>query len=76
MRITTIKSLWDMNQGINEFASYHYIKIMFWSSLFFCVGAVGILQITLFKSDSLLSLIGAYLIIKVVIYGYYWIKDR
>lgn len=76
MRITTIKSFWNMNQGINEFATYHYIKIMFWSSLAFCVGVVVILQITLFKSESLWSLIGAYIIIKLLIYGYFWIKDK
>ncbi|MHA2339302.1 MAG: hypothetical protein ACXACX_18485, partial [Candidatus Hodarchaeales archaeon] len=74
MRITTIKSFWDMNQGINEFTTYSYLLTVIISSLFFAIGVVAIIQFKLFRSDSLLSFIGAYLIVKVGVYVYIWVK--
>lgn len=76
MRITTIKSFIDMNQGINEFTTYSYIKTVIYSSIFFCIGAVVIIQIKVFNSDSLWSLIGAYLIVKLVVYFWVWAKHK
>lgn len=76
MKITTIKSFTDMNQGINEFTTYSYIKTVIYSSIFFCIGAVVIIQIKVFNSDSLWSLIGAYLIVKIVVYLWVWARHK
>ena len=75
-KITTIKSFTDMNQGINEFTTYSYIKTVIYSSIFFCIGAVVIIQVKIFNSDSFWSLIGAYLIVKLVVYLWVWARHK
>ena len=75
-KITTIKSFTNMNQGINEFTTYSYIKTVIYSSIFFCIGAVVIIQVKIFNSDSLWSLIGAYLIVKLVVYLWVWARHK
>lgn len=74
--ITTIKSLGDINKGINEFTTFSYFKTVIYSSILFAIGAVTIIQLKLFKSNSLSSLIGAYLIVKISVYLYVWAKDK
>ena len=76
MRITTMKSFFDINKGINEFTTYSYLKIVIYSSILFAIGAVTIVQLKLFKSTSLSSLIGAYIVVKLGVYLYVWAKHK
>ncbi len=75
-KIITIKSFVDVNQGINEFTTYSYLKIVIYSSILFAIGAVTIVQLKFFKSNSLSSLIGAYIIVKLAVYIYVWAKHK
>jgi len=76
MKITTIKSFMDMNQGINEFTTFTYLKIVLYNSIIFCVGVITIIQLKLFKSNSLWAYIGAYAIAKLCVYIWIWIKHK
>lgn len=72
----SIKSYWSMNKGINEMTSYPYFIGVILSSILFAIGFVTLVQLKLFREQNMVTLIFAYLLIKIGVYVYIWAKYK
>jgi len=71
-----IKSFGQINKGVNEMLSMSYIISTLLSSIIFALGALTIIQSKLFEEDTLGTLILSYLIIKITISAFIYVKYK
>lgn len=69
----TIKPFIDMNTGINAMDFVYFLTTII-SSITFAIGLIGLLQIKVFQENTLTTLVGSYIIIKLIIYVIVWAK--
>ena len=67
-----IKKINELNVGINKMTSVSYFLAAFFSAITFTLGVMFLLQDNLFDTDSYVTLFGAYIVLKVVIYVVAW----
>lgn len=67
-----IKKIKELNVGINKMTSVSYFLAAFFSAITFTLGLLYILQDRLFGKTQFITLLGAYIVLKVGIYLLVW----
>ncbi len=62
-----MKKFWNINKGINKLGVVWLISILI-SSFIFALGIVALLQNAIYDKDTVFTLIGTYIIVRVIVY--------